>query len=92
MNIISKKLSCTLVCLLALLSGFDLLGGSGPAIDVGSRKQLFIDHKFIESTEGVALTMNPPVRTGQVLITADAPWEKDLRVASYSTVIADART
>ncbi|MEX2044106.1 MAG: hypothetical protein WD941_02060, partial [Opitutus sp.] len=33
--------------------------------------------------------MNPPVRTGQVLITADAPWEKELRVASYSTVIEE---
>lgn len=59
------------------------------AIDVGARKQLFIDHKFIESSEGVALTVNTPVRSGELLITADAPWEKNLRVASYSTVIAE---
>lgn len=59
------------------------------AIDIGSRKQLFIDHKLIESSEGVALTVNPPVRTGELLITADAPWEKNLRVASYSSVIVE---
>ena len=32
------------------------------AIDVGDRKQLFIDEKFIASCRGVALTMNPPVK------------------------------
>jgi hypothetical protein len=77
----------TLVLIFLGLQYPDALLGS--ALEVGSRKQLFIDHKFIESTEDVVLTMNPPARTGQLLITADAPWEKDLRVASYSTVIAE---
>lgn len=31
-------------------------------IDVGHAKQLFIDDRFIESSEGVTLTMNPPVK------------------------------
>jgi len=31
-------------------------------IDVGHAKQLFIDDRFMESSEGVTLTMNPPVK------------------------------
>jgi len=31
-------------------------------IDVGHAKQLFIDERFIESSDGVVLTMNPPVK------------------------------
>lgn len=57
-----------------------------PGLDVGSRKQLFIDYKFIESAEGVSLGMNPPMRTGDVILAADAPWEKAMRVAHYSSV------
>ncbi len=38
---------------------------SAPAprpLDVGHTRQLFIDERFIESSEGVTLTMNPPVK------------------------------
>lgn len=56
-----------------------------PVFDVGSRKQLFIDHKFIESAEGVSLVMNPAVRTGQILIAPDAPWEKNLEIFISAT-------
>lgn len=55
--------------------------------DVGSRKQLFIDHQLIEAAEGVTLGMNAPVRTASApLVTADAPWETGLRVGSYSSI------
>ncbi|MBI4893632.1 MAG: hypothetical protein HY821_23630 [Acidobacteria bacterium] len=57
-----------------------------PALTVGTKKQLFVDYRFIESAEGVKLVMNPPRRTGEVVVTPDAPWEKGLTVASYSTV------
>src|SRR5262245_56162402 len=60
-----------------------------PAIDVGSRKQLFIDHKFIESAEGLSLVTNPPWRTGEVVLEPDAPWEKGTVIGSYSTVVQE---
>jgi len=44
-------------------------------IRVGDRKQLFIDHKFIESSKHVELAMNPPRKLGPVL-TATKPWER----------------
>ena len=48
----------------------------GPQIvDVGDRKQLFLDEALIESSEGVRLTMHPLRPTGEVLIAPDQPWE-----------------
>lgn len=63
---------------------------SAQTIDVGSRKQLFIDHKFIEASEGIRLTMHPPYQTREKLVTADAAWEADTRMGLYSTVIQEA--
>ena len=59
------------------------------AINVASRKQLFIDYKFIQSAEGVSLEMNPPVRTGAIHIAPDASWEKNLWIGSYSSVVKE---
>lgn len=59
---------------------------AGSPIDVGSAKQLFIDHKFIESAEGIRLTVNPPYQTREKLILPDQSWERDAYIGSYSTV------
>ena len=60
-------------------------------IDIGSRKQLFIDDRFIESSEGITLVMNPPRRDGIVLLTNDEPWETgpDTYIGVYSSVIKE---
>lgn len=60
-----------------------------PAIDVGSRKQMFIDERFIASSSGVELVMHSPDRDGQALVTADQPWEAGGRIAVYSSVIRE---
>ena len=31
-------------------------------LDISDRKQLFIDHRFIESSESTSLTVNPAVK------------------------------
>ncbi|MFN7931778.1 MAG: hypothetical protein U0R19_00550 [Bryobacteraceae bacterium] len=59
------------------------------SIDVGSRKQLFLDHKFIESAEGIRLTVNQPFQTRERLVSADAPWESDAHLGVYSTVVQE---
>ena len=58
-------------------------------INVGSRKQLFIDERFIESSRGVTLTMNPPKRDGAVLIAPDETWEQGASIAVYSSVLKE---
>jgi len=57
-----------------LIGGFLSMASAQPPIDVGSQKQLFIDNRFVESSENVALTMNPPRRLGPVVL-PDKPWE-----------------
>lgn len=58
-------------------------------IEIGSMKQLFIDHKFMESAEGIALAVQQPMQTREKLLTMDAPWEKDAHLGSYSTVVQE---
>lgn len=46
----------------------------GP-LDVGDRRQLLIDRRFIAEDAGLILTMNPAQKLGIVLDSEDAPWE-----------------
>ena len=45
------------------------------AVDVGDSKQLFIDHRFIESFENVQLVVNPPVKRPEPVLRSDKPWD-----------------
>ena len=89
-----RSLLCGMAAACALLVMGNVARGeaaNGP-IDVGSRKQLFIDEKFIESIKGVELVMNHPYQTGEALITADKPWELEPHEGYayvYSSVIKD---
>jgi hypothetical protein len=53
--------------------------------DVGDGKQLFIDDRFIESSRGITLTMNPPEKVGVVML-PDRPWET-LRIGFCDAVM-----
>ena len=46
------------------------------ATDIGNRRQLFIDEKFIAAKQGVELVVHPPVDCGPV-VQEDRPCEKD---------------
>jgi len=48
---------------------------SGGPRDVGSARQLFIDHRFIESSEGIRLVVNPPVKRPGAVLSSDRPWD-----------------
>jgi hypothetical protein len=63
---------------------------AGP-IDVGSRKQLFVDNRFIASSRGVQLTMNVPVKLNQPVLASDVPWEGEPGAAidCYASVLKD---
>jgi len=43
-------------------------------IDVADRKQLFIDHRFVEDPRSVRLTVNPPIGR-EVVMESETPWE-----------------
>jgi hypothetical protein len=82
------RLTILAACMLSPM--LDELYAAEP-IDVGSRKQLFIDDRFIESSAGVTLVMNPPRRDGIVLITNDQPWETgpETYIGVYSSVVKE---
>jgi len=58
-------------------------------IDVGARKQLFFDKRFIADSSGVELVMNTPRRDGEVLLTTDQPWEQGRDIGVYSSVVKE---
>lgn len=59
----------------------------GPAvIDIGSRRELFLDDFLIERLAGVALLLQQPV-PGDVVLACDAPWEG--RHCGYFTLFPD---
>ena len=53
-------------CRLLVTGNFARGDTSNAPIDVGIRKQLFIDDKLIESIRGVELVMNRAYQTGEV--------------------------
>jgi hypothetical protein len=61
---------------------------AGP-IDVGSRKQLFVDDRLIARSRGIELTMNVPVKMHQPVLANDIPWEGEsgASIGFYSSVI-----
>lgn len=56
-------------------------------IDIGSRKQLFLDDLFFASRQGVTLAVNPPVDAGEAL-RADRPWE-NRGIISFCDLVPD---
>ncbi|MCW3053885.1 MAG: hypothetical protein JWN14_3055 [Chthonomonadales bacterium] len=56
-------------------------------LTVSDRKQLFIDRRFIDSSENVALVMNPAQKLGIVLDSTREPWE--LGTGGFFRVIED---
>jgi hypothetical protein len=60
-------------------------------IDVGSQRQLFIDHRFIENSDNVELHVNPPQRRGMVIGEDPRPWEAGYILAA-ATLIQDGDT
>ena len=57
----------------------------GQPQQVGGDKQLFIDHRFIESSENINLVVNPPVKRPGPVLRCDKPWDA-LSLGWYSIV------
>ena len=79
--------------ILGSLSGIANPAPAATVIDVGSKKQLFIDDFFVESRNGVRLTVNPPHKTRErnLVPGPDRLWEA-VRVGYPCTVMEDQGT
>ena len=49
--------------------------GESAAIDVGDRKQLFIDRRFVAKADGISLELQRPQLPEENLLPATKPWE-----------------
>lgn len=53
------------------------------SLDVGSRRQLFIDDRFVQAARSIDFRVHAPRKTGDVTLTADPPHE----LGQYNTVL-----
>ncbi|MEP0844023.1 MAG: hypothetical protein HRF43_15075 [Phycisphaerae bacterium] len=56
-------------------------------LDIGSRRQVFIDRRFLEKSRNVELVVHPPVKTGEMTLVADRPWESGVGI--YNSVLEE---
>lgn len=70
---------------LLLLSSLTVLSSAEP-IDVGSRRELFVDGYLIDKLDGARLTLHHP-QPREVAMVFDQPWEGN--TSGYPTVIRD---
>lgn len=78
---------CAALCPALFAAASSLVQAAGaPTIDIGSRRQLFVDRYLIESAKGVELRLSTPVDAGPAIV-LDKPWEGAF--SGYFTVIQD---
>ena len=70
----------------ALLATCALTGAQEPVIELGSRRELFVDTHLVERLEGARLELARPREEGAVL-RFDQPWEGAF--SGYTSVVAD---
>ncbi|MBL4575723.1 MAG: hypothetical protein JKY51_06455 [Opitutaceae bacterium] len=69
---------------------------SKKVLNLSDKKQVFIDGLFLEQSFGVKLEVHQPVKTGEVAIRCEKPWEMctgdspwEARIAGYNSVLFD---
>ncbi len=55
-------------------------------LNIGSRRQVFIDGRFLATSQNAELTVHPPRKTGEKTLVADRPWEGKY-IDVYSSVM-----
>lgn len=75
-----------IICLNLLLSAVGICAAAGEILNLGNRRELFVDGYLIESKTNVQFTLHEPRDEGNVL-SFDAPWEGPF--CAYCTVLHD---
>lgn len=56
--------------------------------DVGSKRQLFVDQRFVEESDGIVLTVNEARKHPEPVLVADRPWES-MCLGGYTTILEE---
>ena len=59
-------------------------------LEIGSRRQVFIDERFLGSAKGIELVVHPPTKTGELTIVPEHSWETS--IYAYSTILKEEDT
>jgi len=70
----------------ALAAAAGTRASDAPPIEVGGRRQLFLDQLFMAEARGVALRPHQPRKTGEQTIATDRAWERG-GLGPYSSVL-----
>jgi hypothetical protein len=76
----------TVLCLVCSLGSRTLFAQATPAIDLGNRRELFIDDYLVGEMKNVELMVHSPVRE-EIAVNCDKPWEGN--GCGYFTVLHD---
>lgn len=75
------------VAILLATCSFPVLADESAIVQLGSRRELFVDRHLVDSIEGARLALHRPRREGAALRFADRPWEG--MYSGYVTVLMD---
>jgi hypothetical protein len=82
----ASVIACLAAWALLPLAGIAADPPAATPIDIGSRRELFIDRHLIDTLDGTTLRLHEPV-SGGVAIRIDKPWEKGPGTGGYAFVI-----
>lgn len=74
------------LCILTLVAGLPANAADDKPLDIGSRRELFVDHFLIEKLSGAQLHLHTPRDEG-IAFRFDQPWEGPF--SGYVTVVKD---
>lgn len=66
-------------------------GALAAPLDIGDRRQVFLDRTFLAESENVEIVVHPPRKSGELNIKPERPWEQG-GIGPYSSVLFDGRT
>src|ERR1043165_5096718 len=73
------------------ISAFLIVTGFAGPIDIGDRRQVFVDRTFLGEAKGLEIVVHPPRKSGEMTIKPEGPWEKG-GIGPYSSALFDGAT
>ena len=67
-----SKFKSVLIWFFCFAIGYPL---AAQPLDIGNRRQLFVDHRFVQDERNVELVVHPPLKTGDICIPSDSNWD-----------------
>ena len=75
----------------ALIAAFVAATGFAAPIEIGDRRQVFIDRTFLAEAKGVEIVVHPPRKSGEMTVKPEEAWEKG-GIGPYSSALFDGTT